>query len=94
MFLSEDSSGNLSGNGGYPVGGNYQYSWVVTSGKITKQNINFKAKYISPYEAMNPETIMNISGTISSEDGTMSGKWSDNYQGGSRAGNFFVTQGM
>ena len=44
MLLSEDSFGNLTGKGGTPAGTN-AYTWVLTSGLVSGNDINFSAKY-------------------------------------------------
>ncbi|MDD5069003.1 MAG: hypothetical protein PHN89_05425, partial [Candidatus Pacebacteria bacterium] len=91
MTLTQDNTGNLTGNGGSPVGANV-YTWVITSGTVSGDTINFYANYTATADAVTPQTTMHVSGTIAS-NGTMSGTWSDNYQGGSRAGTFMTTSG-
>lgn len=92
MSLTQDNSGNLTGNGGYPAGGAHAYTWVVTSGSVAGNVIDFYANYTAPADAVTPLTIMHATGTIAL-DGTMSGTWSDNYQGGNRTGTWSTTSG-
>lgn len=92
VTLSQDIAGNITGNGGYPAGGPDVYSWSITSGNTTANNINFTAQYTVGADALSPLTTMNVTGTIAL-DGTMSGTWTDNYQGGSRYGTWKSTSG-
>jgi len=92
MILSQDSSGNLTGSGGSPAGANV-YTWVITSGSISGNTINFLANYTATPDAVTPQTTMHVVGTIAS-DGTISGTWSDNYQGGSRSGDLSTLSGQ
>ena len=82
IFLT-DTNGVLTGNGGYPVGGPYSYTWNITSGSITGTSFAFDAVYTGGPDATG--TIMHVTGTIS-PDGSLSGSWDDNYLGGFRAG--------
>jgi len=91
MSLTQDSSGNLTGHGGSPAGSNV-YTWVIDSGSVSGNSINFTAHYTATADAVTPLTIFNVTGTIAS-DGTMSGTWSDNYQGGSRTGTWVTISG-
>ncbi len=84
LILSQDGIGNLTGSGGSPVGGNV-YTWVLTSGSVSGNTISFSANYTATPDAVTPQTTMLVTGTIAA-NGTMSGSWSDNYQGGTRAG--------
>jgi len=92
MSLTQDSSGNLTGNGGSPAGGPYAYTWVVTSGSVVGNTMSFSANYTSSTDAVTPQTTMLASGTIAT-DGSISGTWSDNYQGGARSGTWSTTSG-
>lgn len=92
MSLTQDSSGNLTGNGGNPAGGTHVYTWVIDSGSVSSSSIAFQAHYTATADAVTPLTVLNVAGTIAS-DGTMSGTWSDNYQGGSRAGTWTTASG-
>ena len=91
MNLVQDSSGNLTGNGGSPVGANV-YTWVITSGSVSGSNVNFSANYTATTDAVSPQTVMAVVGTVAT-DGKMSGTWSDNYQGGSRSGTWSTISG-
>ena len=91
MSLVQDSSGLLTGNGGSPVGAN-TYKWALTSGTVIDSSIIIDANYIAPDEMVNPLTATHMIGTINT-DGTMSGAWSDDYQGTSREGNWSTTTG-
>ncbi len=92
MTLSQDSAGNLTGSGGYPAGGAHTYTWVIDSGTVSSSNISFTAHYTAPADAVTPLTTLNASGTIAA-NGSISGTWSDNYQGGSRSGTFATASG-
>jgi hypothetical protein len=91
MSLTQDSSGNLTGSGGSPAGAN-TYTWVITSGSVSGDTIDFYADYTATADAVTPLTTMHVTGTIAS-GGTMSGTWSDNYQGSNRSGTWKTTSG-
>jgi|GEM_PF-1833182 hypothetical protein len=91
MSLTQDGLGNLTGNGGSPAGANV-YTWVIDSGSVSGDTINFSAHYTATADAVTPLTVMNVTGVIA-PGGTMSGTWSDNYNGGSRAGTWTTTSG-
>lgn len=91
VSLIQDGAGALTGNGGSPVGANV-YTWVITSGSISGNTIAFSANYTATADAVTPQTVLLLTGTIAS-NGTMSGTWSDNYQGGSRSGTWTSTVG-
>jgi len=88
LFLT-DVGGVLSGNGGYPVGGPYSYTWDIISGTVSGNTISFDAVYTGGPDALG--TIMHVTGTIQS-DGTVSGTWNDNYLGGYREGTWSATE--
>jgi len=92
MTLIQDNQGDLTGNGGHPAGGPHVYTWVIDSGEVSGDMIHFVAHYTASADAVVPLTIMHASGTIDA-NGDMSGTWSDNYQGGSRAGTWETTAG-
>lgn len=92
MSLTQDSSGALTGNGGNPAGGTHVYSWVIDSGSVSGNSLTFTAHYTASADAVTPLTVMNATGTVAS-DGTLSGTWSDNYQGGSRSGTWSTASG-
>jgi hypothetical protein len=91
MNLTQDGLGNLTGNGGSPAGAN-TYLWTITSGTVSGNSINITADYSATEDAVTPLTTMIMTGTIA-QNGTMSGTWSDNYQGQVRAGTWSTTQG-
>jgi hypothetical protein len=91
MTLTQDSSGNLTGTGGSPSGAN-TYTWTVTSGSVTDNNIEFWANYTATADAVTPQTTVHVMGTIA-DDGTLSGTWSDNYAGGDRSGTISTVSG-
>ena len=91
MTLTQATNGTLTGNGGNPVAANV-YTWVLTSGTVSDAAIDFTADYTATPDAVTPQTTMHVMGTIAS-DGTMSGTWTDNYQGGLRAGSWTSTTG-
>ncbi len=82
---------SLAGNGGSPAGANV-YTWQITSGSVTDNSIEFDANYTATADAVNPQTVLHVEGTIA-EDGTISGTWSDNYQAGERQGTFATVSG-
>ena len=92
MTLTQDNLGNLAGNGGSPIGANI-YTWVIATGTVSDNAINFTANYTATADAVTPLTVMNVSGTIAS-NGSMSGIWSDNYNGGVRGGTWESTSGL
>ncbi|MDQ3245239.1 MAG: hypothetical protein M3P22_02770, partial [bacterium] len=93
MTLAQDEMFNLTGNGGSPAGaGANVYTWVINSGTVVADTINFTANYTATPDAVTPQTVLTIAGTIAN-DGTMSGTWSDNYQTGARTGTWTSTSG-
>ena len=92
MSLVQDGLGNLTGNGGSPAGGPYAYTWALTSGSVAGDSIDFLANYTTGADAVTPLTTMHVMGTVA-PDGSMSGTWSDNYQGGNRTGTWMTTSG-
>ena len=91
--LTLNQNGNsLKGLGGYPAGGPHIYEWKLKSGTVNGSNVNFVAKYTLGADAVTPLTTMTVTGTIA-PNGTMSGTWADNYQGGNRAGQWTTTSG-
>lgn len=91
MSLTQDGLGGLTGSGGSPAGAN-TYTWVVTSGSIAGDSIDFFADYTATPDAVTPLTTMHVVGTIA-PGGTMSGTWSDNYAAGTRTGTWVTTSG-
>lgn len=91
MTLTQDGAGNLTGSGGSPAGAPV-YTWVITSGTITGNSIDFLANYTATADAVTPLTVLHVVGTVTL-NGTMSGTWSDNYQGGARAGTWATASG-
>ncbi len=87
MFLTQDSSDNLSGNGGYPAGGPFSYAWTIDSGTVVGNTIN-----ISMHYTLGAVCTMTMTGTIA-PSGTMSGTWADNC-GGPRTGDWTTTSGL
>lgn len=92
MTLTQDVSGNLGGGGGNPAGGAHVYTWVIDSGTISGSDIDFIAHYTASADAVTPLTVMHVTGTVNAS-GTMSGNWTDNYQGGSRSGTWTTASG-
>lgn len=93
MTLAQSGAGNLTGSGGHPAGGSHVYTWVLTSGSVSGDTIDFLADYTASADAVTPQTTMHVVGTIA-PDGSMSGTWSDNYQGGVRTGTWTTTSGV
>ncbi len=91
MSLTQDGLGNLTGFGGNPVGANV-YTWVITSGTVSGNSIDFLANYTATADAVVPQTVLHIIGTIAN-DGTIGGTWSDNYAGGARTGALTTVSG-
>ncbi len=91
MTLVQDGLGNLTGNGGSPAGANV-YTWVITSGTVAGDTIDFLADYTATPDAVTPQTVLHVLGTVA-VGGTMSGTWEDNYQGGTRSGTWMTTTG-
>ena len=91
VSLVQDGLDNLTGNGGSPAGANV-YTWVITSGSVVDNTIHFIADYTATPDAVVPQTTLHATGTIAL-DGTMSGTWSDNYQGGDRSGTWTTASG-
>ncbi len=92
LELTQDSSGNLTGSGGYPANTTNVYTWVLTSGTVSGNSVDFLANYTATPDAVTPQTVMHVTGTVAG-DGSISGTWTDNYQGGSRGGTFTTTAG-
>lgn len=92
VTLNQDGLGNLTGNGTYPAGGPTTYAWTITSGTVSGDAIDFYANYTAAADAVTPLTTMHVTGTIAL-GGTMSGTWTDNYQGGNRAGTWSTVSG-
>jgi hypothetical protein len=78
-FLTQTPSG-VTGDGGYPSGGPYQYHWNITSGSVVGATIDLTMDY----DVGAPGTTMHMTGTIAA-DGTITGTWADNF-GGARTG--------
>lgn len=91
ISLAQDAAGNLTGNGTSVAGGN-TYTWVITSGEVDGDDISFTADYTATQDAVTPQAVMEVEGTIA-QDGTLSGTWSDNYDGGNRWGDWTSTTG-
>jgi len=91
VTLIQDENFDLTGTGGSPSGAN-TYEWEITSGGVSNDGIDFDAKYTATEDAVTPLTTMEINGAIA-EDGTISGTWSDNYQGTEREGTFTTSSG-
>lgn len=91
MSLTQDNTGMLTGNGGSPAGANV-YTWVITSGSVSGNAVDFYANYTATADAVTPQTTMHVMGTVAL-NGSMSGTWSDNYQGGARSGTWMTVSG-
>lgn len=84
----QDEMDNLTGNGSHN-----DYSWVITDGEIVNNTMSLTAYYTTTPDAVDPQTILEIDGVIQ-EDGSITGTWSDNYSGGSRAGEVYTDAGV
>lgn len=91
VTLVQNESGELSGNGGSPAGAN-TYLWTIEDGMVSGNSIEFTAYYTATPDAVTPQTIIEVVGTIA-DNGSMSGTWSDNYEGGNRSGTWNTTSG-
>lgn len=91
MSLTQNNLGEINGTGGSPSGSNV-YMWDITSGSVSGDTIDFYANYTATADAVTPQTVMHVVGTVA-PDGTMSGTWSDNYQGGNRSGSWATASG-
>ena len=91
MTLVQDGLGNLTGNGGSPAGAQV-YTWVLTTGTVAGDAIDFLANYTATPDAVTPQTVLHVVGVVAM-DGTMSGTWTDDYQGGMREGTWVSTTG-
>lgn len=91
MVLTQGPLGALAGHGGSPVGANV-YTWVITSGTVSGDTVDFLANYTATADAVTPQTVLHITGTIA-PNGTLTGTWSDNYQGGTRTGALTTVSG-
>ena len=91
LTLAQSATGTLSGHGGSPVGANV-YTWVITSGSVSGNNVDFYANYTATADAVSPLTTMHVMGTVATT-GVMAGTWTDNYQGGTRAGTWTTASG-
>ncbi len=90
MMLTQDGSGNLTGSGGYLAGNPpYSFAWTITSGVVDGDTISMTMDYTVGAVG----TTMHMTGTIAG-DGTMSGDWDDNYNGGSREGTWHTSSGV
>lgn len=87
VILSQNEMDQVSGNGGL-----IPYAWVITSGNVSGNSITLSVNYTATADAVEPQTTMNVTGTIA-PDGSMSGTWNDNYQGGERGGTWMTTSG-
>ncbi len=93
MDLVQNSSDAITGTGGgYPANAAHVYTWVIDSGTVSGDTLSFTSHYTATADAVTPLTTMLVSGTIA-PDGSMSGVWSDNYQGGVRNGTWVTTAG-
>lgn len=91
MTLAQDGLGNLTGNGGSPAGAQV-YTWVLNSGTVAGDAVDFLANYTATPDAVTPQTVLHVMGVVA-PDGTMSGTWTDDYQGGMREGTWMSTTG-
>ncbi len=92
VSLVQSGSDNLTGNGGNPAGGSHVYTWVLDSGTVSGNVVDFYAHYTASADAVSPLTTMHVMGSVAL-NGTMSGTWTDNYQNGNRSGTWRSTTG-
>ncbi len=93
MTLVQVGGAITGGNGGYPSGVAHSYQWTVDSGTVTGTAVSITSHYTATPDAVG--TTMHMTGTIA-PDGTMSGTWSDNYNGNAnlREGTWKTTSGV
>ncbi len=91
MTLAQNAQGNVTGGGGSPVGAN-AYVWSITNGSLSGNVLTLRAQYTAPADAVTPLTVMYATATIAA-NGSFSGTWSDNYQGGARSGTWASASG-
>lgn len=89
MILAQNNLGDVTGSGGYLAGNPYTYAWTITSGTVVGDAINLTIDYTLGA----PGTTMQMAGTIA-PNGTMSGVWNDNYNGGARVGTWTTVSGV
>jgi Ca2+-binding RTX toxin-like protein len=85
-FLTQTGS-SVTGNGGFPAGGPYTFTWHITSGTVTGNTINLTVVYDTGALG----TVMHMTGTVAT-DGKMSGLWDDDF-GGARNGTWSTSTG-
>jgi Cu/Ag efflux protein CusF len=73
MVLTQSATGTLSGHGGSPAGANV-YTWVVTSGTVSGNVVDFYANYTATADAVTPLTTLHVMGAVATT-GVMSGTW-------------------
>jgi hypothetical protein len=88
VSLTQDAEGNLDGTGSSGA-----YTWDITSGSIEGDEFFFDANYTATADAVTPQTVLHVEGTVNG-DGSITGTWSDNYQGGDRSGALSAAAGF
>jgi hypothetical protein len=78
----------VTGSGGYPTGGPFTYAWTITSGVVSGDGITLTVEYTLGAVG----TTMHMSGTIAL-NGSISGAWDDNLNGGYREGTWTMPAG-
>ena len=77
---------NLTGSGGFPLTGAETYHWNVTGGSVNGTAFSLTWAY----DGLAPDAVgvvHQMTGIIAA-GGSISGTWTDNYQGGTRTGTF------
>lgn len=87
MLLNQDSSGALTGSGGYPASGPYTYAWVIDTGTMSGNEVHLDTHYTA-----GAVCTMTIDGVVATTTGAMSGTWSDDCSG-ARSGTWTTTNG-
>ena len=78
MFLTQDSLGNITGNGGYLAGSPpYSYEWVIDTGTIAGSNVSLTMHYTVGAVG----TTMHMTGIVAPDGLSMSGVWDDDFGG-------------
>ncbi|MFZ2149627.1 MAG: hypothetical protein WAV15_00490 [Minisyncoccia bacterium] len=86
--LTQSGAGAIDGTGTSGA-----YAWDITSGSIEDNDLTFDANYTATADAVTPQTVLHVEATIA-PDGSLSGTWSDNYQGGARSGEVSAAAGF
>ncbi len=83
MYITRLNNGIITGNGGYPAGGQpYEVEWVITDSSVNENRIMLTVTYTGRERG----TIMHMTGDIAQNGSVIDGTWDDNYRGTTRKG--------